>query len=97
MIELTGKLVLVKDKELVGGFHKFAKRECVLGLTLGKYEEVMIEFHQSDCDLLDGYEKGEKVVIGVILRGRRWDNAEGVTKWFNSIQGREIKHLKEGE
>lgn len=95
MIELTGVLSIIKDKEVVGSYKKFSKRECVLKLDSGKREELLIEFHQDECDLLDGYEEGEKVAIGVLLRGRRWNNAEGVTKWFNSIQGREIKHLKD--
>jgi len=95
MIELTGTLVLVKDKELVGQQKKFSKRECVLKLDSGRREELIIEFHQFECDKLDGYDKGEKVAIEVLLRGRSWLNPNGPTKWFNSIQGCEIKHIKD--
>ena len=47
----------------------------------------MVEFVQDKCDLLDKFEVGKNVKIGINLRGREWTNPQGETKYFNSIQG----------
>ena len=46
------------------------------------------------CELLNTYQVGQNVKIGINLRGREWTNPEGETKYFNSIQGWRIDVLE---
>ena len=55
----------------------------------------MIEFVQNNCELLDNFQIGETVRIGINIRGREWVNPEGETKFFNSIQGWRIESIDE--
>jgi len=91
MITLKGKLIVVKDKEWVGNYTKFAKRECVLRLIEYRPEEILIEFQQDDCSLLDGYSVGDVVSIGIILKGRSWTNKSQEVRYFNTLQGWHIE------
>jgi len=93
--KLKGTLIVIKERELVGNYEKFAKRECVLRENAFKHEEFLIEFHQDDCSMLTGYAVGDKVSIDFHLRGRSWVNPQGETKYFNSIQGWRISYLNE--
>ena len=54
-------------------------------------QHILIEFIQDKCELLNSYQVGQTVTIGINLRGREWVNPEGVTKYFNSIQGWRIE------
>ena len=58
------------------------------------YQDLNIEFIQDKCDLLNSYQVGQDVKIGINLRGREWVNPEGETKYFNSIQGWRIETLQ---
>ena len=46
------------------------------------------------CDLLNNFNVGQPVKIGINLRGREWTNPQGETKYFNSIQGWRIENLQ---
>ena len=46
-----------------------------------------IEFIQDKCELLNAFQVGQAVKIGINLRGREWVNPQGETKYFNSVQG----------
>jgi len=41
--------------------------------------------------LLDNYNVGQEVKTSINLRGREWVNPEGVSKYFNTIQGWRIE------
>ena len=92
-VKLEGVLTVIKEMQVVGSGKKFKKRECVLKTKEQYPQELLIEFTQNDCSMLDSYGVGEEVSIDVNLRGRSWINPEGVTKYFNSIQGWRISHL----
>ena len=53
----------------------------------------MVEFVQDKCDLLDKFEVGKNVKIGINLRGREWTNPQGETKYFNSDSRLEYKQF----
>ena len=76
-----GKVVSVKDRLLLQ--HKNNIRRVFL-----------IEFIQDKCNLLDNFQLGQSVKIGINLRGREWVNPEGETKYFNSIQGWRIDEIQ---
>ena len=63
----------------------FQKREMVL-LTEEQYPQpISIEFLSEKISLLDQVSEGDKVKIGINIRGREWTNPEGQVKYFNSI------------
>ncbi|MFA9290381.1 MAG: DUF3127 domain-containing protein, partial [Solirubrobacteraceae bacterium] len=65
----------------------FRKKELVV-VTQEQYpQQILIEFVQDKVDLLSGLNDGDDVTVSINVKGREWVNAEGVSKYFNSIQG----------
>lgn len=84
---LEGKVKLVKETETIG---TFKKRELVL-TTQDQYpQQILIEFVQDKCSLLDNVSVGADVKVNINVRGREWINPEGQAKYFNSLQGWKI-------
>lgn len=65
----------------------FKKREIVVTTEEQYPQHIAIEFVQDKTDLLDSVREGEKVTIGINLRGREWTSPQGEVKYFNTIQG----------
>ena len=65
----------------------FRKRELVVTTEEQYPQHILIEFTQEKCDLLNTFQLGEQVRVGINLRGREWVNPQGETRYFNSIQG----------
>lgn len=78
-----GKVINVGAEEVISD--KFKKRVVWIE-TEDKYPQV-VEFQaaQDKCDLLNNIEIGQEVTIHFNLRGREWQNKEGVTKVFNTL------------
>lgn len=83
---VTGKIKLIGDTATFGT-SGFRKRELVITTAEQYPQDLMIEFVQDKCDLLDKCKVGENIEVSINLRGREWINPEGVAKYFNSIQG----------
>ena len=84
-MELQGTIRKLGKTETFGS--GFQKRELVL-LTDEQYPQpISIEFLQDKTMLLDQVKEGDKVKIGINIRGREWTNPEGQVKYFNSITG----------
>ena len=49
-------------------------------------EFVKFELIQDKCDLLDSYEVGQELEVHFNLKGRKWVDPQGQTKYFNSLQ-----------
>jgi len=89
-MEVTGRVKVIGDTQTFGA-NGFRKREMVVE-TFDQYpQSIMIEFVQDNVNLLDQYQLGQEVRVFINLRGREWVNPEGVTKYFNSIQGWRIE------
>ena len=85
-MEVTGKIKVIGKTETYGA-KEFKKRQSVL-ITDEQYpQNILIEFVQDKCGLLDKYQVGQDVKVGINLRGREWTNPQGEVKYFNSIQG----------
>lgn len=70
---------------------KFTKREVWVS-TDGEYPQTInFQFSQDRCDLLEPFSVGDEVLINFNLRGRKWENAEGVVKCFNSLDAWKIE------
>ena len=94
-MEITGKIKWIDEVKTYGS-NGFRKREIVITTQEQYPQNIIIEFIQDKCELLDSYQIGQDVRIGINLRGREWVNPEGQTKYFNSIQGWRIDQLDQG-
>ena len=84
-MELTGTIKMIGQTQQVGA--TFTKRELVITTEEQYAQHILIEFTQDKCSVLDKYQVGQAVKVGINLRGREWTNPQGETKYFNSIQG----------
>jgi len=92
-MEVTGKIKWIDETKTYGN-NGFRKREVVITTEEQYPKQILIEFIQDKCELLNNYQVGQNVKIGINLRGREWTNPEGETKYFNSIQGWRIDALE---
>ena len=92
-MEVTGKIKWIDETKTYGN-NGFRKREVVITTEEQYPQQILIEFIQEKCELLNNYQVGQNVKIGINLRGREWTNPEGETKYFNSIQGWRIDALE---
>jgi hypothetical protein len=83
MYSTKGKVKQVGSEEVISD--KFKKRTIWIE-TDGQYPQT-IEFQaaQDKCDLLNGVEIGAEITVHFNLRGKTWENKEGVTKVFNTL------------
>jgi hypothetical protein len=87
-MEVIGKIKVIGNIQQVTDSYK--KRELVVTTAEQYPQHILIEFGQDKCDLLNNYAIGDEVKVGINLRGREWVNPEGVSKYFNSVQGWKI-------
>jgi hypothetical protein len=88
-MEVSGKVKAVFPTKDVSA--SFRKRELVVTTEEQYPQHIIIEFTQDRCDLLNGVQAGEDVVVSINLRGREWVSPQGETKYFNTIQGWRIE------
>ena len=91
-MELLGKIKLIGDIKTYGD-NGFRKRELVLTTEDQYPQHILIEFVQNNCELLDNFNIGQTVRIGINIRGREWESPAQGIKYFNSIQGWRIESL----
>ena len=84
-MEVLGRIKMVGPVQDVSP--TFRKRELVVTTEEQYPQHILIEFTQDKCDLLNAFQPGEQVRVGINLRGREWVNPQGETRYFNSIQG----------
>jgi translation initiation factor IF-3 len=92
-MEILGKIKVLSDNQNIGN-KGFRKREVVITTEEQYPQDILIEFIQDKCELLNNYRVGHEVKISLNLRGREWINPEGIIKYFNSIQGWRIERLE---
>ena len=84
-MEVTGKIKVIGKVETFG--NDFTKRNLVVTTEEQYPQDLNLEFVKDKCAVLDKYNVGDSVKVGINLRGREWINPEGVAKYFNSIVG----------
>ena len=89
-MKVTGKIKMVGETQTFGS-NGFTKREFVVTTTEQYPQDLLIEFHQDKCDLLNGFKVGEGAEVSINLRGREWVNPQGEVKYFNTLQGWKIE------
>jgi len=89
-MELQGSIKLIGETKTYGA-NGFRKREIVVTTEEQYPQDLLVEFIQDKCDLLSQFSPGQKVTVGINLKGREWTSPQGEVKYFNSIQGWRIE------
>ena len=90
-MELQGTVKKITDIQTFAS--GFQKREMVLTTEEQYPQPISIEFLQEKGDLLNNLKEGDKVKVGINLRGREWTSPQGEVKYFNSIIGWRVEKL----
>ena len=89
-MEIQGQIKKIFPSEYVGA-NGFEKRDLVI-TTIEQYpNDIIIQFTQQRCDLLDSLQVGQRVKVYVNIRGREWTSPQGEIKYFNTIEGWKIE------
>ncbi|MGO1584601.1 DUF3127 domain-containing protein [Mesonia sp.] len=94
-MEIEGKIKKIDETKTYGS-NGFRKREVVITTEEQYPQHILVEFIQDKCDLLNSYQEGQAVKIGINIRGREWVSPQGETKYFNSLNGWRIENLQAG-
>ena len=91
-MEIIGKIKWIDEIKEYGS-NGFRKREVVITTEEQYPQNILVEFVQDKCELLNAFQIEKDVKIGINIRGREWTNPEGEVKYFNSIQGWRIDEI----
>ena len=88
-MEIQGRIKEIFSLETVGN-NGFQKRDLVI-ITEEQYpNDIIIQFTQGRCTLLENLQKGQLVKVHYNLRGREWVSPQGEVKYFNTVEGWKI-------
>ena len=92
-MEIQGRIKTIFATETVGQ-NGFQKRDLVI-TTDGQYpQDIIIQFAQGNCALLDNLQIGQIVKIHFNLQGREWTSPQGEVKYFNTVVGWKIELIQ---
>ena len=92
-MEIQGRIKTIFATETVGQ-NGFQKRDLVI-TTDGQYpQDIIIQFAQGNCALLDNLQVGQMVKIHFNLQGREWTSPQGEVKYFNTVVGWKIELIQ---
>jgi len=96
-MQVEGKLHFKFDTQTVSD--KFQKRDFVLEVSENPLypQYVSFQFTQDKCNLLDKFNKGDKIKLEFNLRGREYTTKEGEIKYFNTLEAWKIDKTAEPE
>ena len=92
-MNISGKIKLIGETKEYGS-NGFRKRELVITTQEQYPQNILVEFIQDKCEILNTYQAEDLVKIDINIRGREWTNKENEVKYFNSIQGWRIELLE---
>ena len=93
-MSIKGKVKTITELEEKGNFRV---RKLIIE-TMDKYPQVVaLDFTQNNVGLLDDpvCKAGNNVEVFYNVRGRAWENREGKTLYFTSLQGWRVREYKE--
>ena len=93
-MSIKGKIKQILNTEEKGNF----KVRKLIIETMDKYPQtVALDFAQNNVGLLDDpvCKVGNNVEVFYNVRGRAWENREGKTLWFTSLQGWRVREYRE--
>ena len=90
-MQVAGKLVVINPTQVVS--EKFSLRKFVVE-TMDNYPQVIeMQVTQDKCSLLDAFQIGQQVNVDINLRGKSWQNPQGETKYFNTLEAWKIERV----
>ena len=87
-MEITGKIKVIEETKQVS--ETFRKRDLVVTTAEEYPQHITIQFVKDKCEVLSSYKVGQEVTVSVNLLGREYTK-DGVTRYFNTIQGWKIE------
>tara|TARA_R110002012_G_scaffold233508_1_gene406695 strand:- start:238 stop:579 length:342 start_codon:yes stop_codon:yes gene_type:complete len=93
-MSIKGKVKTITEVEEKGNFRV---RKLIIQ-TMDKYPQVVaLDFTQNNVGLLDdpACKVGNNVEVFYNVRGRAWENREGKTLYFTSLQGWRVREYRE--
>ncbi len=90
-MEISGRIKVINAEQQISA--TFKKRELVVSTEEQYPQHILINFIQDKCDILNNYQVGENVKVGVNIRGREWISPQNETKYFNDIQGWKVERI----
>lgn len=92
-MEIQGRIKTIFATETVGQ-NGFQKRDLII-TTDGQYpQDIIIQFAQGNCALLDNLQIGQIVKVHFNLQGREWTSPQGEVKYFNTVVGWKIELIQ---
>ena len=88
-MELIGKIKVINPTKEVND--SFKKRELVLTTNEQYAQDILIDFVQDKCAVLDSYKIGDAVTVYINVRGKEVVTKDGETKYFNQLNGWKIE------
>lgn len=83
-MEIKGKIIVIGDTYEVGE-NNFKKRDLVVETDEKYPQKIKVEFTQEKTELLDKFQLGNVVEVGINLRGNEWKG-----KYYVNINGWKI-------
>jgi hypothetical protein len=90
-MQVKGKIVAIMPTQVVS--EKFSKREFVVETPDQYPQQILFQLTQDKCTLLDTLQVGQEVDVHLNIRGRSWQNPQGETKYFNTLEAWKIDVL----
>ncbi len=83
-LEYKGEIQLISDT--------FEKQEFVIEFAENPQYPELIKFEliQGKCGEIDKFNIGTTIIVAFNLKGRKWDDPKGGTKYFNTLQAWKI-------
>lgn len=92
-MEIQGRIKQIFAPESVGA-NGFQKRDLVITTEEQYPNDIIIQFTQSKCALLDTLQVGQRVNVHFNLQGREWTSPQGEVKYFNTVVGWKIELIQ---
>jgi hypothetical protein len=90
-MQVAGKIVAIMPTQVVS--EKFSKREFVVETPDQYPQQILFQLTQDKCSVLDSLKVGQEVDVHLNIRGRSWQNPQGETKYFNTLEAWKIDVL----
>jgi len=91
-LKLTGRIIAIEEMQQVTD--SFCKREFVIETDENYPQLVKFEFTQDKCSTLDTEQVGNEVTVNFNVRGRAWENKQGKTVYFVTLQAWRLESVQ---
>ena len=89
-MNISGKIKLINETKEYGS-NGFRKRELVVTTQEQYPQNILVEFVQDRCEILDSFQVGELVKIDINIRGREWTNKDNDCLLYTSPSPRDAE------